>query len=76
MSPGERRRREGKRAKKAAIYAQRVSVIREAGGKCDNCKHILRNPSTLKGTYCDLESDFHGYSTTKPESVCPDWQRN
>ncbi len=75
MSPGERARRKRKSTEKEALYAARVRAVRAAGGSCDNCKYILRDPSTLKGTYCGLTSDFHGYTVIKPEHACADWQK-
>lgn len=54
----------------AAVQSELKAPLMAAGATCSTCKHKLTNPAGLKGLYCELDSDFHGYVTTKPEDLC------
>lgn len=73
MSPGEKARRHRKHEREALSYAAALAIVTAKGGRCGNCNHVLRNPGTLRGIYCGLESDFHGYAVTRTHSVCAQW---
>lgn len=72
-SPGERRRRLAKRERERDAYNAAIAAL-PMGSHCSNCALRLKNPGSLLGLYCDLDSDFAGYAETSPDSVCPRWQ--
>jgi hypothetical protein len=43
--------------------------------RCSSCAHVRTDPSPgLKGTFCDLDSDFEGYARVAPDFVCTRWR--
>lgn len=48
-------------------------VLANPRAKCGNCANLLRNPGSLTGTYCDLDSDFHGYMRASEDGLCVRW---
>jgi hypothetical protein len=71
MSPGEKRRRQRKRAKKQAAYAARIADLRAGGASCGNCQHLRKTPAGMKGHCCDLDSDaWTGYLVVTEADIC------
>ena len=67
------RRRAGLR--KAAIAEAIMIPLRLSGESCSTCASRLRNPGMMKGLFCDLDSDFHGYAVTQPDALCSRWSK-
>lgn len=70
-----RRNRSNARRKLRKAFREYVKLQQfkrnNPNARCANCNHLIENPTVgLTGTYCLLDSDFHGYMTTEPEDVC------
>lgn len=59
--------------RKRAIADAIMIPLRNAGASCSNCSSRLRNPGMMKGLFCDLDSDLHGYMETRPDALCSRW---
>lgn len=57
--------------RKRAAYAAKNEKLRAAGASCSNCSSF--KASGPCGSYCLMDSDFHGYSLTKPTDLCVKW---
>lgn len=48
--------------------------------RCGNCSHMGRVPHRTAAhrdaNFCELDSDFHGYQITSPDSVCTRWSNS
>lgn len=73
MSPGEKRRRQRYRARKAAAHEARMTELRQSGASCGSCKHFERGPPGIKGRVCGLESDWQGYMPTTADQLCTNY---
>lgn len=74
MSPGEKRRRQRYRARKAAAHETRMAELRREGASCGSCKHFERGPPGIKGHVCGLESDWRGYMPIAADQLCTDYR--
>jgi hypothetical protein len=59
--------------RKRAVEEAARDRLRCIGANCGNCAHRLRDPAMLTGHFCDLDSDFHGYTRTTLEALCSRW---
>lgn len=73
--PGPKRRRHQKRLRDMTLEAEGREMARAKGGSCETCAHLLTNPSGLRGTFCDLDSDSRGFQQTSLVSVCSRWKK-
>jgi len=55
----------------AAEDMQKKEQLRTQGASCGNCDNY--SPKGPCGSYCELDSDFYGYSLTKAENLCHRW---
>ncbi len=72
---GDKRRARQKALRAKAVEKTAVARIREFGGSCGNCEHLLSNPAGLQGLFCDLDSDADGYARTDTTRCCSSWSR-
>jgi hypothetical protein len=75
MNPGEKRRRQAKRARDATAYEAAMAPLRAAGASCATCRHNAPMPGPERGRHCAIDSDFHGYTVVKPDGLCALYSR-
>lgn len=73
MSTGDKRRRQAKRERDAAVYAKALSAL-PSDAQCANCEHV-DNVHTAPMLNCELDGDWSGYAIVKPDGKCPLWKR-
>lgn len=73
MGPGEKRRRQAKRARQHEAYELAMKPLREAEASCSKCKHFERLPysSSKWSHHCSIDQDRDGYTVRKPTDLCP-----
>lgn len=72
QEPGKSKKRN--QLRNAAENMQKKECLRSQGASCANCSYL--GTAQLRGKtemICELDSDFHGYSLTKPEHLCHRW---
>lgn len=72
--PGKSKKRN--QLRNAAEHMQKKDALRAQGASCANCSSFRPtsySPTVKGGSWCAAESDFYGYSLTKPENLCHRW---
>jgi len=72
---GERARRRRHSLRRRARVETALAQLRAEGRSCASCGSF-RNQRPCPGgprTYCERDSDFHGYAIVKPTDLCTNW---
>lgn len=72
MTPAARQRRIAKREQKRTEMMSALSVLRQAGQCCANCRHIRKAPFGFGPSVkvCELDSDSEGYVIVEQSGLC------
>lgn len=71
--PGKSKRRQ--QLRRWAEIEQKLEPLRAAGSCCGNCNYWKSSSAiTIKGNYCEINSDFYGYAITPANHLCTYWE--
>ena len=73
MSPGEKRRRQAKRARDRSAYEALLAPLKAAGASCGSCDHYAKAPYDKTKHICEIDTDRDGYTVVKADGLCPHW---
>lgn len=76
VSPARKARLKARRETEAAAERVACAALKAAGKSCSGCLHFDRPFSIHPKACCQLDSDFHGYAITTPDSVCSRFKPN
>lgn len=74
-TPGERGRRMRANLRKRAGVAVVMQALRAEGRSCASCAAYNSGAfGSGRRSFCEDDTDFHGYALTGPTDLCNDWR--